>query len=109
MQVLVALSTLGAVPSSALAQLYYDSSRPLLPKTSADSIAAVLRALQDAQLQPDAAWLEAAVAAVRANIRQYTVLQLNGVAKALSAFEAAGLRKPWLRNFVSYLKEFFLY
>lgn len=109
MQVLVALSTLGAVPSSALTQLYYDASLPLLHKTSADSIAAVLRALQDAKLQPDVAWLEAVVAAVRSNIKQYTVLQLNGVAKALTEFEAAGLRKPWLQNFVAYLKEFFLY
>jgi hypothetical protein len=108
-QVLVALSTLGAVPSSALTQQYYDASLPMLDKTPADSIAAVLRALQDAKLQPDVAWLEAVVQAVRSNIKQYTVLQLNGVAKALTEFEAAGLRKPWLQDFVAYLKEFFLY
>jgi hypothetical protein len=109
MQVLVALSSLGVKPSTALTQLYYDASLPLLPKTSADSISAVLSALQDVQLTPDAAWLEAVVDAVRGNIKQYTVLQLNGVAKALSNFEASGLRRPWLQNFVAYLKEFFLY
>lgn len=108
-QVLVALSSLGAVPSTALAQLYFNASLPLLPKTPADSIAAVLRALTDSKLQPDVTWLEAVVQAVRGNIKQYSVLQLNGVAKALSDFEAGGLRKPWLANFVAYLKEFFLY
>lgn len=105
----MALSSLGVKPSTALTQLYYDASLPLLPKTSADSISAVLSALQDAQLTPDVAWLEAVVDVVRGNIKQYTVLQLNGVAKALSNFEALGLRRPWLQNFVAYLKEFFLY
>lgn len=106
---LVALSALGAAPSTALAQHYFDASLPLLSNISADSMSAVLTALQDAKMQPDVQWLEEAVSTVRSNIKHYTVLQLNGVARALAGFEAAGLRRPWLQNFVSYLKEFFLY
>jgi hypothetical protein len=109
-QVLVALSALNAAPSTALAQLYFDASLPLLGSTSADSIAAVLAALHEARLQPDAAWLEAVVHAVRSNIRQYSALQLNGVAKALVwCEEQGGQRGAWLRDINAYLREFFLY
>lgn len=111
LQVLVSLAALGQAPSTALAQHYFDASLPLLGagRVSADSIAAVLAALQDTKLQPDAAWLEAVVATVRSNIRQYSVLQLNGVAKALACFQEGGMRRPWLQDFLAFLREFFLY
>lgn len=76
---------------------------------SPNSIAAVLQALHQAAAQPDAHWLEALVSVVRDNLRSYSLVQLNGVAKALTAFEAGGMKQRWLSDFVAYLKEFFLY
>lgn len=109
MQVLVALGSRGITPSSALCQLYYDASLPELAQVSPSSIAAVLQALQQASVQPDAHWLETLVGVVRDNLRNYSLVQLNGVAKALTAFESGGLKRRWLSDFVAYLKEFFMY
>lgn len=108
-QVLIALSSRGQKPSSALCQLYYDASLGQLSAAQPSSVAAILQALQRAAVQPDATWLESLVAVVRSSIRSYSLLQLNAVAKALTAFQAGGMRQPWLSDFVAYLKEFFLH
>eukprot|EP00878_Enallax_costatus_P024200 GHUV01025804.1.p1 GENE.GHUV01025804.1~~GHUV01025804.1.p1 ORF type:complete len:582 (+),score=143.67 GHUV01025804.1:265-2010(+) len=108
-QVLVALSSRRVTPSSALCQLYFDKSLPELQHTSQSSIAATLLALQQAGVQPDAHWLEALVGVVRETIRSYSLVELNGVSKALGAFEAGGMKQRWLSDLVAYLKEFFLH
>jgi hypothetical protein len=65
--------------------------------------------VQAAHVEPDAAWLKAAVAAVRIHLRGFSVVQLNGVAQALASFEAGGMKYAWLSDFTAFLKEFFLY
>eukprot|EP00775_Hariotina_reticulata_P002071 gene2071-2391_t len=111
-QVVVALASLKATPSTALLQLYFDASLPLLDTLASkdpSSIASILKSLQAAQVRPDATWLKAAVAAVRTHLRGFSVVQLNGVAQALASFEAGGMKYVWLSDFTAFLKEFLLY
>lgn len=106
----MALCSLGQAPSSALLQLYCDASRPQLASTPPASLAAVLHALgtSTSSVQPDPEWLQAAVEQVRARLRSFSVTQLDSVAGALVAMQAAGMKQPWLGDFVSFLREFFL-
>lgn len=108
LQVLVALCSRGYKPSSALCQLYYDASLPELAQTSPSSIAAILQAMKQAAVVPDAHWLEVVVDVVRDKLGIYNLLQLKSILTALMTFQAAGSKQRWLSDFVSYLREFLL-